>query len=327
MRISAKLISLTQQIRKYWFICSLLLLAAITMADQHEWTVSAGRWLRGHGGPNMVIFSIFLLSGISLDVRLLRDGLSDLRSTMAAVIVIFVCAPILALGLGLLPLNIQIITGLYLVAVMPSTLSSGVVMTHSAGGNMAHALFVTILANTVAVFSIPVVLSLLLNTLGDNRAIEIDKAAIMLKIALLVLLPLAAGMMMQYVARQKIAPFQSKVQIINQLFILTIVWMGMCQSRATIVTGGHALVPIAAIAFSFHLLLVLFAFACTKILKIGPGRRESVIFMGGQKTLPLSVILQVSLFPNYGLALVVCVVHHILHLIMDAYLVEKIRVR
>ena len=60
---------------------------------------------------------------------------------------------------------------------------------------------------------------------------------------------------------------------------------------------------------------------------IGPGRRESVIFMGGQKTLPLSVILQVTLFPTFGLALVVCVLHHIIHLIMDAYLVERLKDR
>jgi len=49
--------------------------------------------------------------------------------------------------------------------------------------------------------------------------------------------------------------------------------------------------------------------------------------MGGQKTLVLSVILQVSLFPQYGLALVVCVVHHILHLVMDGYLVGRLRHR
>jgi hypothetical protein len=47
--------------------------------------------------------------------------------------------------------------------------------------------------------------------------------------------------------------------------------------------------------------------------------------MDGQKTLPLSVILQVSLFPQYGLALVVCVVHHFVHLLMDGYLVGKLR--
>jgi sodium/bile acid cotransporter 7 len=58
---------------------------------------------------------------------------------------------------------------------------------------------------------------------------------------------------------------------------------------------------------------------------MGPGRRESILFMGGQKTLTLSIILQVSLFPQYGLALAVCVLHHIIHLMMDGYLVEKLK--
>jgi len=35
--------------------------------------------------------------------------------------------------------------------------------------------------------------------------------------------------------------------------------------------------------------------------------------------------LQMSLFPSYGIALLVCVLHHIVHLIMDGYLVEQIK--
>ncbi len=312
-------------ISKYWFISGLILLAVVTLTDSREWTVSAGRWLKGHGGPGLVIFMIFLFSGLAMDARLLRKGISDVPATLAALVLIFICSPLLALVYRYLPLDLQIITGLYLVAVMPSTLSSGVVMTERAGGNMAHALFVTIVANAMAVMTIPMVLSLLLGTLGTNRPIEIDKSAIMLKIALLVLLPLAIGMGIQHAARHWIAPLKPRVQIINQLLVLTIVWMGMCQSRAAIVSGGHAIVPIVLVTFSFHLLLLFSAYGAIKAFKLKPGRRESVIFMGGQKTLPLSVILQVTLFPEYGLALVVCVTHHIIHLIMDAYLVEKIK--
>ena len=314
-----------QWISKYWFIVGLILLSIVTMVDSREWTVSAGRWLKSHGGPAMVIFLIFLFSGLTLDARLLRKGISDIPATLAALIVIFIFSPIVALAFRYIPLDIQVLTGLYLVAVMPSTLSSGVVMSERAGGNMAHALFVTIVANGLAVVTIPVVLSLLLATLGETRPIEIDKSAIMLKIAILVLLPLAIGMGIQYAARQWIVPLQPKVQFINQALILSIVWMGMCQSRTAIVAGSHALVPIVIITFGFHLLLLFSAFGAIKMFKLKPGRRESVIFMGGQKTLPLSVILQVTLFPEYGLALVVCVVHHIIHLIMDAYLVERIK--
>lgn len=314
-----------QWIAKYWFIAGLILLSVITIADSREWTVSASLWLKGHGGPDVVIFLIFLFSGTVMNARLLKKGVKDIPATLAALMVIFICSPLLALAFRFLPIEIQVLTGLYLVAVMPSTLSSGVVMSERAGGNMAHALFVTIVANALAVVTIPLVLSLLLDTLGETRSIEIDKAAIMLKIAFLVLFPLAIGMGFQYAAQQWIKPLQPKVQIINQLLVLGIVWMGMCQSRAAIVSGGNALASIAAVTFAYHLLLLFSAFGVIKVFKLKAGRRESVIFMGGQKTLPLSVILQVTLFPEYGLALVVCVVHHMIHLIMDAYLVEKIK--
>lgn len=314
-------------IRKYWFLLALIAVAVVTLADRQEWTVSAGRWLKVHRGPDLVIFFIFLFSGLTLDGRLLRKGLVDLGATLTALAVIFVFSPLVVLLFCFFPLDIQILTGLFLVAVMPSTLSSGVVMTDAAGGNSAHALFVTILANALAVFTIPLILGLLLPLIGDSQVIIIDKGGIMLKIASMVLLPLALGMGLQYAARAWIAPVQGQAQLINQLLVLTIVWMGMCQSRAAILSGGAAIVPITAVSMGYHLLLVLTALTATRLSGVGPGRRESVIFMGGQKTLPLSVILQVTLFPSYGLALVVCVVHHVVHLIMDAYLVGRLKTK
>ena len=145
------------------------------------------------------------------------------------------------------------------------------------------------------------VLSLLLATTGDTRVIVIDKTAIMIKIALLVLVPLAMGMALQFFFHRRIYCLQPKAQIINQLLILSIVWMAACQSRAAILAGGNAIITISAVTFGFHLILLALAASLAKLLHIGPGRRESLIFMGGQKTLPLSIILQVTLFPEYGL--------------------------
>lgn len=310
---------------KYWFICALLAVTLVTMADVNEQLVGIGRWLKNHHGPNVVIVLIFFLSGLVLQADQIRKGLVDLRTTLATLGVIFGIAPLMALTFVYTPLDIQIIIGLFLIAVMPSTLSSGVVMTGVAGGNMAQALMVTILSNIIAVFTIPIVLNLLLNSLGATRSIEIEKAPIMLTIALLVLLPFFVG----FVVRLRTGPLnkniQTKIQYINQALILTIVWIALCGSRRALIGNIDAMVSISATVFTFHLLLVSIAIGITVLLGLAPGRRESVIFIGGQKTLPLSVILQVKLFPEYGLALAVCVLHHIIHLIMDGYLVQKLK--
>ncbi|MFH0785320.1 MAG: bile acid:sodium symporter [Pseudomonadota bacterium] len=307
--------------RKNWFMLGLAAVALFTIADSSGLLVAPGLWLGAHRGPDGVIVVIFFFSGIALNTRQIRSGVTDYQGTLLALALIFVIAPFIGLIFSRLPLATGIVLGLYLVAVMPSTLSSGVVMSGAAGGNMAHALLITIIANALAVVTIPVTLILLLGASGDGRVITFDQSAIMMKIASLVLLPLLGGIVLRNRLGKRLRPILHSTSTGNQLAILLIVWMALCSGRTAIVTELNTLPAVLAAVFSFHLALLLTALGMTRFFGFSKGRRESIIFMGGQKTLPLSVILQVSLFPEYGIALVVCVVHHIVHLIMDAFLI------
>jgi solute carrier family 10 (sodium/bile acid cotransporter), member 7 len=312
-------------IKKYWFLIGLLFVFVVTVADASETVSSIGRWLKMHRGPDVVIVLIFLFSGLILDARQIRSGVMDVKGIVAALIIIFLVAPVIAALFDAFPLNTGVLIGIFLVAVMPTTLSSGVVMTGAAGGNMAQALVITMLANGLAVFTIPVALSLLLNLLGGSAVVAIDKPGIMIKIGFYVLLPLCAGLTLKFLAKSLMGRFVCRLQLLNQLLILAIVWMAMSQARDAIVGGGASVGIVILLVFSFHGILLAAAGVFTRLLKLGKGRRESVFFMGGQKTLPLSIILQVSLFPQYGLALVVCVLHHMIHLLMDGYLVGRLK--
>lgn len=312
-------------LRKYWFMIGLIMFAGAAIADVAGITVSVGRWLTAHGGPDAVIVLIFFLSGLVLETRQVFQGLGDFKGTLLALSVILIVSPFIASVYTLLPLETGILIGLFLVASMPTTLSSGVVMTGAAGGNMAHALLITICASITATFTIPLTLGILLPLAGSSQRIEIDSAAIMTRIATRVIIPLMAGLLARSRLPMITLEMLKRANTANQCLILFIVWMAMCHSREAILAGAGAILPVAAVVFSFHLGLVLAGLGLTQSAGIGPGRRESVIFMGGQKTLPLSVILQVALFPQYGLALVVCVLHHIIHLIMDAYLVQRLK--
>ncbi|MGA8181677.1 MAG: bile acid:sodium symporter [Desulfobacterales bacterium] len=312
-------------IKKYWFLIGLFLVFVVTVADTTETVSSIGIWLKAHRGPDVVIVLIFLFSGLILDARQIRSGLMDVKGIAAALIIIFLIAPVVAALCKAIPLDTGVLIGIFLVAVMPTTLSSGVVMTGAAGGNMAQALAITILANGLSVFTIPVALSLLLELLGGSAVVAIDKPAIMIKLGFYVFLPLCVGLTLKLLAKSSVNRFAYRLQLLNQLLILAIVWMAMSQARDAIVSGGESVGIVLLLVFGFHGILLSAAGASTWLLKLGKGRRESVIFMGGQKTLPLAIILQVSLFPQYGLALVVCVLHHMIHLLMDGYLVGRLK--
>lgn len=312
-------------IKKYWFLIGLLLVFVVTLADASKTVSSIGRWLKMHRGPDAVIVLIFFFSGLILNARQIRSGVMDIKGIIAALIVIFLVAPVIGALFGAIPIDTGVVIGIFLVAVMPTTLSSGVVMTGAAGGNMAQALVITILANGVAVFTIPVVLSLLLNLVGGTTVVVIDKLAIMIKLGFYVLLPLCIGLAIKIFAESFVDRFVHGLQMLNQFLVLAIVWMAMSQARDAILNSGASVGIVCLLVFSFHGILLVAAGIFAGFFKLGKGRRESVIFMGGQKTLPLSIILQVSLFPQYGLALVVCVLHHMIHLLMDGYLVGRLK--
>lgn len=312
-------------IKKYWFVAGLVFVFAVTLADTTETISGIGRWFKLRHGPDAVIVLIFFFSGLILDSRQIKLGLMDIKGILIAQMIIFFVAPIAAACFGIAPLDNGIKIGIFLIAVMPTTLSSGVVMTGAAGGNMAHALVITIIANGLAVVTIPVVLAQLLNLIGGITVVSIDKSAIMIKLSLLVLLPLGCGLLIKYYTKSMMDRQGAKLSVLNQCLILGIVWMAVSQARHAIINGGDNIGTIFLLVFAFHGMLLAAAGILTHLFRIAKGRRESIIFMGGQKTLPLSIILQVALFPQYGLALVVCVMHHLTQLLMDGYLVGKLR--
>lgn len=312
-------------IRKYWFLIGLAAVFAATLLDPTDSLALAGRWLKARQGPDAVIFLVFFFSGILLNPDRIRAGLSDISGTLIALVLIFFLAPVLAALICLAPLNTGVAIGLFLVAVMPTTLSSGVVMSEAAGGNHAQSLFITILANILCMFTIPATLPVLLKLIGISAGeIEFNRLAVMIKIALYVLVPLCLGMGVKYRAASRLASAGPKIQIINQCLILCIVWMGVAQAVPVLAGNWSAMFSIAGLTLLFHSGLLACAFMAVYLFSLPRGRMEPVIFMGSQKTLPLSIILQVTLFPQYGQALMVCVLHHLVSLLIDGFLVGRL---
>lgn len=306
-------------IKRYWFMTGLTAVMLITLADPTEVVPFTGEWFKSHSGADLVILIMFFISGLSLDLREVKDGLLDYRGTFLALAFIFIVSPFVAWLFSFLPIPREIAVGLILVAVVPTTLTSGVVMTGSAGGNMAHALLITIIANSLVVLTLPVTLPLLLNLSGEP--VVIDGAAIMVKMAKLVLFPLFLGMILKKRAEPAISRMPFRLSVISQILIWCLVWMALSGSRDALIGNIRYIGLVIALSFIYHAVILAIVFLVVNNLGIPRGRRESIIFMGGQKTLTLAILLQVSLFPDLGMALAFCVIHHFIHLLMDGYLV------
>ena len=305
-------------LKQNWFLFGLVGICLITLADTTGTIAGMGNWIKSHSGADVVIFIIFVGSGLILKREQIRAGFRDIRGTVITIIIIFVVAPLVALIIAQIPINPSVKIGLFLIAVMPTTMSSGVVMTGAAGGNMAHSLLITVLASSLSVVTVPFSLAILVQSVDS---VPMETAKMIMQMCLLVLLPLIIGLAFRPKRETLLSPIQKGIPVFNQCLILLMVWMGLSGAKGTVLSGGGQVLIIALLSVLFHAFLLAAAFASIHLFRIPRGRMESILFMGAQKTLTLPVLLQVKLFPQHGLALVFCVFHHFIHLMMDGYLV------
>jgi sodium/bile acid cotransporter 7 len=314
-----------EKIKKQWFLLSLVSVFALVVGDKSNILAETGMFLKDWHAPEIMIFLVFIISGLLIESSHIKDGIKDYKSTLLALSLILFFAPVAAILLSILPFDTGLVIGIFIVASMPTTLSSGVVMTGASGGNMAHALFVTILSNFIGIVSIPIVLSILLSFIDLEKTLVIDQTAIVIKLSFLVLLPLVIGMVVKanFLKTEQLAKY--KLQIMNQAMITVIVFISLGGAKQVLLETGSLVIQVIFLVTVFHLMLLGFSFLLIKIFKVEKGRYESIVFMGSQKTLPLSIMIQVTYFSEFGVAVLVCIIHHVVHLMIDGYLSTKIR--
>ena len=309
-----------QKIKEFWFLLGLVLVFIAIIIDKSNTLARIGIILKDNHTSEIIIFLIFIVSGLLIEKDQIKAGIKDIKSTLLSLIVILIVAPTAALLAIFIPLETGVVIGLFLVAVMPTTLSSGVVMTGTAGGNMAHALFITIISNFIGIFSIPFILSWLLLFLNETKGLTIDQGAIIIKLIIIVLVPLIIGIYSKPFVYKIFHPDKKKLQMINQCMVIGMVFISLAGAKQVIMGKSSSFFYIILLVTVFHLILLGSSYVLIKIFSIKKGSCESILFMGSQKTLPLSIMIQVSYFSEYGIALLVCVMHHIVHLLIDGYL-------
>ena len=118
-------------------------------------------------------------------------------------------------------------TGVGLFAVMPTTLSSGYILTGEADGNQPLALMLSVGTNLLAVVSVPLWLSAVLNSTG----VEMDAGSLLLKLIVSLLVPLVVGKLLQGVAavRDAVKTYGTFLKLASAAALCTIpyVWLAL----------------------------------------------------------------------------------------------------
>ena len=286
-------------LKKYWFLLGILVAGALgALLPQLAGSLNP-RSLTTNG----IVVLLFVITGLSLPTDAIWKGIRDVRLHLYLQLFIFVVTPAyflstLALLRGVLPETFNV--GILALACLPTTVSSCVVFTQSAGGNAVGAMFSSTVANGLGVLISPLLLSFVLK--GAQRALPPSEVArILLNLGLTILIPFAAGQLIRVLfARRFASRHRTELGVVSNSLILVIIFFAFGKSTL----GGlfrhsalNLLLPFTYLALS-HLLLVLASYAGARLIRLDTENRIAALFVAPQKTVAMGLPLLSAYFAS-----------------------------
>ena len=266
---------------------------------------------------DLLIIAIFLVCGWQTTADLKFDR-NFLLIFLSGAFITLVAAPFagwgIARGFSLDPLCAA---GLMVIAAMPPTLSSGVVMTGTAGGNTLLAMSVTIGYSFIGVFILPVILPLVLPA---GTEIIIKPWKMLLDLALLVILPALAGVGFRLLTRKKLPSWAGHIP---SLCVILLVWGFFSAASADMLKYPlTTLLAAAAGSLILHVFLMLAMWYGSALFKAGGPERKAMLFTGASKTLTIA-LATLSIIGASGAAVIPCMIFYFLQMLIDSALAGK----
>jgi len=288
------------------------------------WAPRLGEAVRQYHGAQAAVVGIFLLSGLTIGFSHVLDDLSRWRCHLLIQASSFGLAPLLvALTAGWFA-QAEVRQGLFLVAAVPTTISSCVVFTTLAGGRRACALLNAVGGNLAGVVISPFLLRLLIGA-GPGGPVRVGRA--MLELGLLVLLPFAVGQALGRFGRGLRGSAERLAKPLAQVLILLIMLCAFSGSLRRLAGDGMGRWGTAFLyLIGLHLVMGGVLLAAARWGGLRRDESAAVFFCGTQKTLAMGAPLAYAYFAGaevvVGLVLLPLVFYHFFQLILGSLLVH-----
>jgi len=282
----------------------------------------AGTGVVGVSLRHWMIITIFLVSGYQLRGRDFRFGRVFGAVFAMAITVNLLLGPLVATLVGrFFHVSSGHYVGLVAMGCVPTTLASCIVITANAKGNASLALMLTILLTFAGILLIPFTLGLSLNL---GTAVRVPVLPLAGKMLMLVLLPLVVGMQLR---KLLMARTHSVLGYVPSLAVIMTVWMTVSKNADGLKgLSWIALGSLVVTALVMHMILLGLSWGGGRILRLNLADSRALLFVGGQKTLPIAVAVLLALPVEQvaagvlGLAMIFCVQFHFLQIVGDSLL-------
>ena len=309
-----------------WFLCGMVLATVLAYFFPHFG--ATGGSMHAEYVINIGVFVVFFLHGVNLSSEQIRHGLKNWRLHIMVQAFTFIVFPVIWLicdkAFGAYVPALLMLGFLYLCA-LPSTISSSVALTGSAGGNVPAAILNASMSSVFGIFMTPWLVSLVIGT-GSGG---IDLGSTLLNLSLLLLLPLIIGQLVRPLVGKFFARHKKFTNLIDKIVILLLVYAAFCNSMISGMwqTQGNSVIAMAFVGSAVLLAFILLLTTGTaRLLKFNHADKVAAVFCATKKSLAAGAPMAALIFgnnPGLGLILLPIMIYHPLQLIVCSMMAEN----
>lgn len=270
-------------IQKQWFLIGIF--AGIILGYAYpEW----GLILRQYDVISIGIFLSFLCTGLCLETRSILRLVNTIRAPVAAAVSSLLLYPLLAWLLAFKLLPSEFVIGICIIGSGPVTLTSGTIMTAIARGNVPLSIFICIVTNTLAIFTMPLMLSFLLNMGGS---IELPIMKMFAGLVLWVLSPLIIGQALRPLCLKTVRRHEYSFSFFQSCIIIFIIFNVVSRSAEHIGQAGRGLLDLSLFVAFLYFFMLYANYVIARLIRLDNASLIAFTLHTSQKTLAVSYVV------------------------------------
>ena len=279
---------------------------------------------------NIGITLIFFFYGLKLSPTQMKEGLSNYRLHILVQLATFVLFPLIVLVFKpfIHTSEQQMIwLSIFFLAILPSTVSSSVVMVVLAKGNVPGAIFNASISGLIGIVVTPLWMGLFWE-INDNG---LNFSSIIIDLLLQILLPVIIGLWLHRYFGAVVKKHLKALSTFDKTVILLIVYKSFSQSFSgnlftSMSIGNIILISVASIGLFGLVYLLIHLFST--LLHFNREDKITALFCGSKKSLIHGSVFAKVMFQNsqsQGLLLIPIMIYHSLQLIIISFIANRMR--
>ena len=289
------------------------------------WSLSfpaAGLFCKNYIGTPAMIIAIFLVSGMQMKFN-------ELKFDRKFIFGIILGSAFSLAGLsfcGLYSMKIfhwdnYLLAGLLVMLAAPPTLSSGIVMTKEAEGNMMFSIAITVFYNLIAIFTLPLVLGFLLHAANTG---SVDTLKMFKQLVFTVMCPLFIGYAIKkFIFHNWYHKLIDYIPLISTI-MLSLSFFAAARSSILAIPLLRVIAVLAAALF-FHIFSMAVLWLISKLLRMNISDTKAMTLCGASKSATMALAMVAIAGLETTAAAVPCLLFYALQLFLDAMLASYSR--